>query len=882
MTRLWLVGLVRRRSGRLLGAAAGVALAVGLVGSLGVFVATAKKQMTHRAIAQVAVDWQVEVQPGGDPSTVLQGIRRQPETVAALLTGFGTTSGMEATTGGTTQSTGPGIVLGLAPGYRATFPAGLRTLVGSGSGVLLAQQTAANLRAGPGDVVIVGREGLPPVRLRVDGIVELPQADSLFQKVGAPPGSQPQAPPDNVLLVPIDRWHRLFDPLAASRPDLVRIQVHARLDHRLPDDPAGAFTRTSRMANRLEADLTGAALVGNNLGATLDAARSDALYAEILFVLLGLPGAALAGLLTRTVADTGRTRRRRQLALLRARGATTAVLQRLAVAEAALVAAAGCVAGLGLAALAGRVAFGTASFGASQRATLTWALAAAGFGVVVAVASVALPARRDAAATVAATRREITRTRTPIVLRYGADILLLASAAVVFWASSRNHYQLVLAPEGVPTVSVNYWALAGPLLLWTGAGLAVWRLTDLLLGRGSRVVRAVLRPVTGNLARPAASSLARRRRTLATAVTLLALTFTFAISTAVFNATYRQQARVDAVLTNGADVTVTPTTNAATSLEPKVAGIAGVRHVEPLEHRFAYVGADLQDLYGVQPDTIRSAGKLQDAYFTGGTAKALLGRLARRPDAALFSAETVLDFQLHLGDAVHLRLRDRSTGQLTEVAFRYVGVAKEFPTAPKDSFIVANAAYLDRQAGPIAPVLLLQTHGSSPRAVAAQVRAAVGTGATVTDIDSSHMAIGSSLTAVDLAGLTRLELGYALVLSVASCSLVLALGLAERRRAFAIISAVGAGRRQLGAFVRSEAVVLGVLGAVLGAAVGWTSAVLLVKVLTGVFDPPPEHLAVPWLYLLAVFGLALGSLVGVAATTARTAGRQSAQALRDL
>ena len=33
-------------------------------------------------------------------------------------------------------------------------------------------------------------------------MVDLPQADTLFQKVGAPAQSQPTAPPDNVLLLP--------------------------------------------------------------------------------------------------------------------------------------------------------------------------------------------------------------------------------------------------------------------------------------------------------------------------------------------------------------------------------------------------------------------------------------------------------------------------------------------------------------------------------------------------------------------------------------------------------------------------------------------------------------------------------------------------------
>jgi hypothetical protein len=86
-------------------------------------------------------------------------------------------------------------VLGLPAGYRAAFPGEIRQLTGNPDGVLLAQQTAANLRAAPGDSVSIGRPGAKPVSVRVSGIIDLPQADSLFQKVGAPLQLQPSAPP---------------------------------------------------------------------------------------------------------------------------------------------------------------------------------------------------------------------------------------------------------------------------------------------------------------------------------------------------------------------------------------------------------------------------------------------------------------------------------------------------------------------------------------------------------------------------------------------------------------------------------------------------------------------------------------------------------------
>ena len=92
---------------------------------------------------------------------------------------------------------------------------------------------------------------------------------------------------------------------------------------------------------------------------------------------------------------------------------------------------------------------------------------------------------------------------------------------------------------------------------------------------------------------------------------------------------------------------------------------------------------------------------------------------------------------------------EASSAQNSMLASFMVGVVREFPTAPKDSFLVANAAYIAEK-------------------------------------------IGSSLTAVDLAGVTRLELAFALVMVAASTGLVLALGLADRDRSFALLVALGA------------------------------------------------------------------------------------------
>ena len=52
----------------------------------------------------------------------------------------------------------------------------------------------------------------------------------------------------------------------------------------------------------------------------------------------------------------------------------------------------------------------------------------------------------------------------------------------------------------------------------------------------------------------------------------------------------------------------------------------------------------------------------------------------------------------------------------------------------------------------------------------------------MTDITAARTAVGTGLTAIDLAGLTRVELGFGLLLTLAAGGLVLGLSRAERRR----------------------------------------------------------------------------------------------------
>jgi putative ABC transport system permease protein len=881
----WLGGLVRRRGGRLLATAAGISLSVALIAALGAFLTASNATMTSRAVRSVAVDWQVEVQPGGDPAAILQTIRTTPGVGAAAAVKFGRSTGFEATIGGSTQTTGAGVVLGLPADYRTTFPGEIRQLSGAENGVLLAQQTAANLHAAPGDTLTIGRPGRGPATVRVAGIVDMPQADSLFQKVGAPPQSQPSAPPDNVVLLPADVFDQMMAPVAAVDPQAVTTQVHVRRNALLPHSPAAAFTSVVSAAHNLEAKLAGGGIVGNNLGAALDAARGDASYAQILFLFLGVPGAVLAALLTAALAGSGAGRRRREQALLRVRGLRARQVIALAAVEAGVVGLAGGLLGLAVAAVVGRVAFGGVAFGAGGSSLLWFGIAFAA-GLIIAAATVLVPVLRDPrTGTVTEARQQIGRVTNPLWMRLGLDFVLLTVSLLVFWASSGNNYSLVLAPEGVPSISVSYWAFFGPALLWIGGALLLWRLAALALAHGRKPLTWLVRPLTGTLAATTSASMSRQRRPLVRSVVLLALAISFAVSTATFNSTYRQQAEADALLTNGADVTVTQSPGVVVGPDAgnALSAVAGVKHVEPVQHRFAYVGSDLQDLYGVRPSSITTATALQDAYFKGGTAQQLMATLARQPDSILVSDETVKDFQLAPGDLLKLRLQDSRTKAFHTVPFHYAGIVKEFPTAPHDSFFIANSDYVAKatQSNAVG-AFLVDTGGSGQQQVASRLRQQLGATAKVTDLTQTRSQVGSSLTSVDLSGLTRFELAFAVLIAAGAGGLVLALGLAERRRAFAIASVLGAGRRQLRGLVLSEAAVVTAGGLAGGALIAWALSQMLVKVLTGVFDPPPSAIAVPWPYLSITVLVAIAAIVAGALLSARRSTRPAVEELREL
>jgi putative ABC transport system permease protein len=869
----WAIGLIRRRLGRLIALSSAVGLTVAFLGSLGAFFTFVRAEVGRLAAGAGGVDWQVALAPDAQPAQAIRSLPSGLTPQASEPVGYGDALYFRAATGETVQTTGRGKVIGITSTYQQSFPEEIRLLVGRSRGALLAQQTAANLHAGPGDTVTIGIGGGPEVKVTIDGVVDLPRADAFFQGIGASHGTGPAAPPDNVLLVPLPVWQAYYDP-GVGRGTL---QVHIGFRRALPRDPQQAFAMLLETRRSYEVRLAGAVAVADNLAARLGAARKEVAYGELLFLFLGLPGAAGGLALIAAGIGSGRERRRSEHALLRARGAGLNRLVGLALVEAGIVIALGTALGILAAAAVSwevwRVPF---------RSAWGWHLTAAVVGIAAATASIGTMTLMDARSLTVVRARRVVQSDAPSDRTVLAALALSGVAVLAIWLTTRAGYEIVLAPEGTPTVSVGYITLVGPVLLWAAAIMIAGQATSRGIVRWRGLVARAVRPLAGDLAPLVAAWLARLGPTVVRSMLLLAVAVAFAVSTAIFDASFATQSLVDAQLSNGADVTAS--VPPGIDLGPwvvKIRQLDGVGDVEPMQHRFVYVGNDLQDLYGIDPARIIRATVIADAYFGGGNADAQLAQLSHVPDGVFVSAETVQDFQLHAGDPIRLRLLEAGSHAYVPIAFHVLGVVREFPTAPTDSFIVANASYVARMThSPAAEILLIRTTGSP-----ADVASALGrilppaSGAQVRDIITQRRITTSGLVAVDVRGLSAIELTFGALITVWAVALLLSVAFTERRRNFAILRALGARRHHIAAFVTGEVAAVVIPGTLFGAGLGASVAWILVRVLHGVFDPPPQHPIIPLGYLIALFALILA---GVGAATAYALWRTARLTPRDL
>ena len=908
----------------------GLALAVGLFAGILFFVDATTRQMTATALAPERLDLVAHAtKPDVNVADMVPTLAAQRGVTAVepvMSADF--TSAQKV---GASQLSPAGRMFAIRPTYFQSFDL-LQLTDGKfdPSGVLVSEAMAISQNLKIGDTLELVFAGVAqPVRLPITGIVNLSNADALF----ATATESENAIVADVVFVD-GGWFRSnlqsqLASLAAAPPATANLapgaiildpQIHLKLDRaQLPADPARASLYVDALRREVERQYPGQLKAVNNLFGALASAAGDVLSAKILFIFLGLPGVALAAYLSKFAAELFAETQRREISLLRTRGATPGQITSIVAVTSVILAIGGSA--LGLVFGAGLLFAGAGAQAAAALNPLApgfdWTLFARSAGIAF-LAGLALAFFAAFLPTFGALQREITQERRaarraeapPFWKRAYLDVILVVAAGVVLVVTQLNGGFKPSATEAA-SVPLSFYIFLAPFFAWTGLTLLVLRLVERGLLLGARRIAAGFRRAFGEIGEVAGKSVARRAAQVSAATTVIALTLSFGISLALFQNTYANEKRLDSQYIVGSDIRFTPALNTpqTAAFAARLAQTPGVAVVTAVARDTqALVGSEKNTVYGIDVPSFRQAAYLPDSFFVDGTAKQTLDALANRttnyapgsaaqvldalagtPNGVILSVEQAQKYNIQVGDPVLLRLYNRATNTYADIKTQAVGLFIYFPTSAQDSDFILNRDFMTASSGYAAmDYFLLKTRAGQPAtivnvsdALAAQYHNVlpVRIQSTVTVVKTES----SSLTSLNLGGLGAMERLYTVLVVSAGLGIFLLAMINERRREFGAMRALGANLGHLRRFLFAEAATIGGLSIVIGAAVGVLLAQMLVMLLSVIFTIPAQGLVWPAAELLILAGLVIaGMLVSTIVSARRLATLKVVEALREL
>ncbi len=867
-------GLVRQPL-RTLASLAGVAFAVALLASVAVFVDGSASAMTARALAPVAIDLQVALTA---PLAPTGPSIRSLEPAVAGTGGVATTAFFGSVDLGAGSLRAAGAPLGGAtalfafdPAYLRDFPL-VRLSAGTfpAGGTLISADAASALGIGPGARIAVRVPGsTTPLERTVTGVADFSRAGPLFAS-RSPDNQGEFAFVPNVVVVDQATFEGSILPslradAASLTPSLrtkpvVELQVRTDRARYAAADPAAALVSATALRRTIERIAPGDVTVVDNVSDGLRSAQGDVILAKILFLFLGIPGVLLAGYLAHYAAGLLAEAERREMATLRARGAGPAHLLRALAVQTGVIGALGAVAGLFLAAVVLTVLFGApVPIGADGAAVAGSAALAVAAGFLTTGLALYLPRRIALVREATAERRELAPAGTaPFWLRARIDLVLIALAAVVEGITALAGGFKPTSAEG-QSVSLSFYTLLAPLLLWAGLTLLLVRVV--LFGARRRVpgAGAPFGSLVRGLVRRA---LGRRSRPFGAGLIALALAVAFGTSLALFVSTYAGHQRADARFVVGADVRVTPSTQAPRALAQAGLAVPGVTEsTAVITLPNVLVGNDKRALAAVDPAAYLRIAAPADEFFKPQTARAAFATLAD-PTGILISHELAKTFNVQPGDKVMLRL-PRADGTLVPATFHATGSFSNVPGFPQGIDLIADRATIANAIGrATADFWLLRTTAADDQtlaAVATRLRA-LPDGNTLL-VQTSREAFNqdqSTLAALNVAGLGGIETIFTALMSATAAAIFVTATLVGRRKEYVTLRALGMAAADLRRLLAAEAGLLAVCGLAIGAIVGAAMATLFVQILAPLFVIPPTlpELAGGGLLLLAAVVLA--------------------------
>lgn len=893
------IRLLLRSPGRSLALVAGLALGVALVVSVLFFVDSSSRQLTQTAIAPVPVDMVGHVTVAtADEAAILNNFRSQPgvSLVEPLdSVDFAAASRPDAPA----QKTPPGRLFAIDPSFLQSFDL---LGVGSGSlttdGVVVSEATASRLNLKVGDTIAIDIPSLTtPYQAKVTGILDTSRAEPLFLSGDPTKEGEFQVLSDIVVMDRTLFNKDLRGPLLAtvapppanpaaapakgtvSGAPPIDQQQYIKIDrNKLPANPNDARIQIDGMRRGLERQFTGDVKVVSNLGSVLSRAKSDVLSAKLLFIFLGLPGVALAIFLARYASELYGEAQRREIGLLRARGASSPQVIAIAGISAAILGVAGSALGIALGTLVSVLAQGGNALADVNSSTFIgiapWALLA---GLLMAVVSAFIPTWTALRENVMAERRRIKRTeKPPLWKRMWLDVGMLVLAGIVLAVVKIVGGFKPSGTEG-QAISLSFYLFLAPLFLWIGLTLFLQR----ILVRFIPVFAKAAAGKSSGLGQVAARGMGWRANRLSSAITVIALTLSFGVSLALFTSTYAAEKQTDVHYVVGSDVRVTPALGSAQdpAIEQKLR-VPGARSVTGVTRDTkALIGSEHQTVYGIDVLTFSATAFLPNSFVQGGDANGMLTKLKDTPNGVIVNQDAATKFNILVGDPVLARL-STAAGGYADVKLQAVGIMRFFPTSSQDSDFIMNRALMAQTRGTTASdFYLVRADGTEAgaAAVSAEIKPLFGatSPARIEDLKTALKVDESSLTSLNLGGLGTIERIFTLVIAFAGFGIFLLAAIAERAKEYSTMRAVGAAPGQLRRLLLVEGGSIMLFGVLLSVPAGFLIASVLVTLLTSIFLLPVGGLSVSVGSLLLLIGVSAAALAVALGLASRALSRLS-------
>jgi putative ABC transport system permease protein len=541
--------------------------------------------------------------------------------------------------------------------------------------------------------------------------------------------------------------------------------------------------------------------------------------------------------------------RSRELALLRALGASRRQINRSVVSEALAVGLIGSTVGLGvgyLLALGLRWVFGLIGLDLSRAEfPVTWQTVAWSYGVglvVTAIASILPAVRASRIPPMAAMRDDVALPEATLRRRVmvGVGLVVLGAAGMTFGLLGEGTTGLVLIGGGILAV------LIGIALMSAWLGKPVLLLFEVVYRR--------LFGTVGSLA--AQNALRNPRRTAATASALMiGLALMAMMSIFGTSASASTDAAIGKTLTSQFIISNVVGQSFSPDVAAQVRKLDGVQAVTQVRQAFPEIEGGRGFVAAMDPRTIRFAFAVP---MTEGTLADL------RPGTVAVTEREAKGKGLDLGDTVTMKF------QGGDVKLRVVAIFGQAPVLPGNYLVTPDTLVKGGLAPLDSMVFVTKEPSADTDTVRAEIEQVTKDLPTVTVKDPEGYAAEQKKQVNQFLYLIYGLLGLSVIIAILGVVNTLSLSVIERTREVGLLRAVGLSRRQLRTMIRLESVVVAVFGALLGMVMGLVFGSALVLALE---DQGLTELAIPWTWMAGF--LVLAALTGVLAAVfpARRAAR---------